>query len=1639
MKKLTENLEAFQMSNMETNIESTEATKVVASRVQKEKVQLTPKEEIQQKISKQLMDVYNSAIVDKVEPALFEFMPENHWIQNYIGETKSVTKDSTKYKEISLDKSYYQVKYEYGRYRIEKFEQQVSIADLIGLFEKSLGKPSAKSKKKFQYNSLAYRQMWYFKNDNTALVIRTVWRNNNEDDQNWGIVTQGGYVQVTIFLYYTILEEDLKQFLENVPVSEQIIEKLFNVAGQDSNYIINLPIQTISLATRKIPKKFKEYNKLFKLPNASIISLKFVDDRNVIENFVEKATGIRECPDTLPKWYQQPEGVCYDSNGNCPDYFNGEIPDARGKLKDNDVWNYQFRIGTEKEFNAIDRDKGEMGYAIQREENGPTFYLIKVPPKRTPWEEHINKMFWTDFENSFAFYYNNEGTLQKVNLEGYQDISNFDIVRLYDSGLADTQINLGVAMIQGGREAKWWDTNPEDAAKFAEMCYDLLRNLKQYSNLTGIDFQEEFREAQQRRVVSSHVIHEYMKSHPDFKELFVKFFSQVGATDQLIKCGENVGNRDAVALAKMIENGIDFDATVAEIKKLEDEHLEIARDPKANTPLLPKNIKNFNSDVSLFAQQAIAVSMANNQKTAILDVDMGGGKTCMMVADICNQLTKGVAHKPLIVCPNKTLVQNKKEIFEKWTDKRMNVFILNTQTYNLITNRGKEKEKLAEVMNKMPPNTIFMTSYNFLVKDHYKVPLEELRDKSGDLSGFKYIERYPIPKILIQDVGIDMIYCDESQYIKNSQSGMSNAVAALSGASIKRITSGTIIPNNPIDLFAQLRFVDPSILGSKDAFLKRYAEKSDDYGKITKWKDGAQKQIREQIERKGGVSIRRSMWRWLMPHLHEEVHFVELTEPQAKMYEFLLTMAIEEIMSDPKLKAAFDYLKNHQDESDEAEDDEETEISEEQAEKALKQGKLGELLEKAGQNPNAKILGILSTVTGYLAAPNTNILIQTFEDMKEDSELKANEFASLKDKINSLSFSEEDLIGPKIFKMKEIITKHFEGHKTWQEVGKIIVFTERIAVAEHAYAYMGEWQKHTVWYKAGMDSELEKFKTDNDIWIIIACDKSIKEGQNLQMASRIIRLDIPWTPGDINQSYARAYRTGQKKDVAVDIILCNGSMEICKYNNLISKEYTARKIISSFDEGDDRDFEPVKMNINNMQSIKWKEDCGPYITMHNRINEQELEESREFGEKYKDYFASGVSKVGSRDDIPGSELVYVPETLEERIMVDDEGRVITTKTGRTKRKGLAYEIDEIGTPLKELEEKYEQQNDEEGDDEEYKDDNRVEEEKGDDSTQESKEADKKAEKDKGLHLYFLQCDEDLYLFTFYNKSSKFLRSLKFNLDNEIYYGKPINNVQDIQVLETKLKKQGFKTNLGQYVKDNTVKKLASKKIPGALTRLKKHNAIVMAAKELDFWISKIEGQLFLLTYDKVEGFVKINKGYYYDCKNKARTDIILNKIAKEAEITNLDELAEDYKKRFGSKLNIEKLEKEMNKSAKPAKETKPEAEKKPASSKYNGKQIVLGLMLHAKSEKHLNAAYKLWISKDVGGLDFNKLLEKKGVENVRQSVKYLLDNNNKTTEKIIDWFNSNRKSVVVRFLNSYKKSAGVTFDALESFVKLISK
>src|SRR5213076_972945 len=64
-----------------------------------------------------------------------------------------------------------------------------------------------------------------------------------------------------------------------------------------------------------------------------------------------------------------------------------------------------------------------------------------------------------------------------------------------------------------------------------------------------------------------------------------------------------------------------------------------------------------------------------------------------------------------------------------------------------------------------------------------------------------------------------MIVLDESSRIKSPKSAQTKAVLKLAPLAVRRvILNGTPVSNNPLDLWAQLQFIDPAILAAKNYF-----------------------------------------------------------------------------------------------------------------------------------------------------------------------------------------------------------------------------------------------------------------------------------------------------------------------------------------------------------------------------------------------------------------------------------------------------------------------------------------------------------------------------------------------------------------------------------------------------------------------------------------------------------------------------------------------------------------------------------------------------------------------------------------------------------------------------------------------------
>jgi SWI/SNF-related matrix-associated actin-dependent regulator 1 of chromatin subfamily A len=86
--------------------------------------------------------------------------------------------------------------------------------------------------------------------------------------------------------------------------------------------------------------------------------------------------------------------------------------------------------------------------------------------------------------------------------------------------------------------------------------------------------------------------------------------------------------------------------------------------------------------------------------------------------------------------------------------------------------------------------------------------------------------------------------------------------------------------------------------------------------------------------------------------------------------------------------------------------------------------------------------------------------------------------------------------------------------------------------------------------QGGMDVELveeykELFQTGDveDAPVMVLSIQAAKTGHTLTAAQDVLFVELPWTPADVDQTYSRCHRLGQKGSVNVTYMLCEGTID----------------------------------------------------------------------------------------------------------------------------------------------------------------------------------------------------------------------------------------------------------------------------------------------------------------------------------------------------------------------------------------------------------------------------------------------------------------------------------------------------------------
>jgi len=133
------------------------------------------------------------------------------------------------------------------------------------------------------------------------------------------------------------------------------------------------------------------------------------------------------------------------------------------------------------------------------------------------------------------------------------------------------------------------------------------------------------------------------------------------------------------------------------------------------------------------------------------------------------------------------------------------------------------------------------------------------------------------------------------------------------------------------------------------------------------------------------------------------------------------------------------------------------------------------------------------------------------------------------------------------------------------------------------------------------------FNNDSDCRVFLSTDAG-GLGLNLQTASYMVNLDIPWNPAVLEQRIGRIYRLGQKKNVSIINLVAQGTIEERMLEVLKFKRGVAAGIL---DGGDNNIFLGEDKFKQFMKSVESITGSLPEVTMHNITGAEEINTEKE--------------------------------------------------------------------------------------------------------------------------------------------------------------------------------------------------------------------------------------------------------------------------------------------------------------------------------------------------------------------------------------------------------------------------------------------
>ena len=151
-------------------------------------------------------------------------------------------------------------------------------------------------------------------------------------------------------------------------------------------------------------------------------------------------------------------------------------------------------------------------------------------------------------------------------------------------------------------------------------------------------------------------------------------------------------------------------------------------------------------------------------------------------------------------------------------------------------------------------------------------------------------------------------------------------------------------------------------------------------------------------------------------------------------------------------------------------------------------------------------------------------------------------------------------VSPKLEELERIL-----GDLLEEPDRKVIVFSEWETMLGMVRELAGEMGIEAAWHTGSVPqqrrrAEIVRFKQDPKCRLFLSTDSG-SVGLNLQVASAVVNVDLPWNPAKLEQRIARAWRKGQMRGVTVVNLVCEDSIEHAMVHLLGAKQALADGVI----------------------------------------------------------------------------------------------------------------------------------------------------------------------------------------------------------------------------------------------------------------------------------------------------------------------------------------------------------------------------------------------------------------------------------------------------------------------------------------------